>query len=222
MPEYYDLTDLKVVGSDDRLSDEMVPMVVSPIFHLTDGKYLLAPYTIEGGVVYGGQVIPESRFQQLLEAESLTELPSPLQAHPDFDLWVDQEGEVQYEPMGEVSAKLKSIANDCVAEAKDMLLKGEHDGADILCRRAFRANERLVDALVIRALVADLKGEAARYRPILEKLIEDLVTPALFQVMVEDLRKQCSSELSELKQQPECSKMSQMAARKPRKLQLVG
>lgn len=160
------ITDLGVVGYATVLKDTMVPSVVPPVFRLkTDPSCILfPPYAFSGGSVWNATEASPHDLERLAERNEITRFERPFPAQGDFELWVDQKMAAHYEPRAKADEALRSIANDSIRDAREAFAGGNQAEADRLCGVALSADDRLVEALAIKAAIRRQRRDAAGER----------------------------------------------------------
>ena len=182
------VNDLEIVGYANVLNARMLPSVVPPMFRLRaePDRTLLPPYAFNGGYLCNAAEVPASELRALADAGEDTLFPEPIAAQADWELWVDESFQPRYEAQDEARAHLDQIAETSRAEAIKMFQQGNLAEADRLASVAISANDRKLDALVIKAAIRRARGDTNG-----ELLMEDLALPivdrARFLQMVETL-----------------------------------
>ena len=182
------VNDLEIVGYANVLNARMLPSVVPPMFRLRaePQRILLPPYAFNGGYLCNAAEVPAAELKALADAGEVTLFHEPIAAQADWELWVDESFQQRYEPQDEARTHLDHIAETSRAEAIALFKQGNFAEADRLASVAISANDRKVDALVIKAAIRRAGGDTNG-----ELLMEDLALPivdrARFLQMVETL-----------------------------------
>jgi hypothetical protein len=124
-------------------------------------------------------------LERLAENSEITLFEKPFPAQRDFDLWVDQEMEPHYEPHATAQETLRSIANDSIQDAREAFAHGKRAEADRLCGVALSADDRLVEALAIKAAIRRQQQDTAGER-VMAKLASRTLGPEAFERLVSD------------------------------------
>jgi len=209
------ITDLGVVGYATVLKDTMVPSVVPPVFRLkTDPSCILfPPYAFSGGSVWNATEASPHDLERLAENSEITRFETSLLAQPGYELWVDQKMEAHYEPRAKADETLRSIANDSIRGAREAFARGDRVEADRLCGVALSADDRLVEALAIKAAIRRQKKDAAGER-VMVKLASRTLGPQAFGRLVRDCIESAPGE-SDFSYLFHLRPMSRMAAVRP-------
>ena len=181
------ITDLEIVGYATVLKDTMVPSIVPPVFRLKAdaSRILFPPYTFAAGSVWNATEASTHDLERLAENREITRFEKPFPAQRDFELWVDQKMEPHYRPHAKAHETLRSIANDSIQHARGAFAKGDQAGADRLCGIALSADDRLIEALAIKAAIRRQKQDAAGER-VMAKLASRTLGPEAFERLVSD------------------------------------
>lgn len=151
---------LDVVGYADDLPRNLLPRLVAPIFRQRTNAnlFLLPPYTLTGEGLSDFSLTSKSDFERAVILGQATKV-GPFQARPDYRLWIDLDYSPRYEPTDEVSNHLRAIAHDHVRQAKTALRASRYGEAAKLAQVAIAADERCLDALLVKAIVHRSRGE---------------------------------------------------------------
>ncbi len=205
------VNDLEIVGYANVLNASMLPSVVPPMFRLRaePRRILLPPYAFNGGYLCNAAEVPADELQALADAGEVTLFPEPIAATADWELWVDESFQRHYEPQDAARGHLDQIAEISRAEAIKMFKQGNLVEADRLASVAISANDRKLDALVIKGAIRRARGNT-NSELLMEDLARSMVDPANFRSMVDSLAN--STPLSAAKIPPQsCSPMRAMA-----------
>lgn len=180
------MTDLEIVGYATALDETMVPSVVPPVFRVKaePSRILFPPYTFSGGSVWNATEGNEHDLKELAEDGEITRFAEPEPSQPDFELWVDQGMAPHYEPRALAEETLRGIAEESIRQARGAFAKGDYAGADRLCGVALSADDRLVEALAIKAAVCRQHGDSVGER-VMAKLASTSLGPKGFESLVE-------------------------------------
>jgi len=181
------ITDLQIVGYATVLKDTMVPSIVPPVFRLKADPscILFPPYAFSGGCVWNATEASPDDLERLAESNEIMRFETPVPAQPDIELWVDQKMEAQYEPRAKADETLRSIANDSIQRARQAFAGGKQAEADRLCGVALSADDRLVEALAIKAAIRRQRKDAAGER-VMRKLASGTLGSEAFELLVAD------------------------------------
>lgn len=162
LPEPTLLDDLEIIGYADALTVDALPRIVTPVFrHKTDhDRILLPPFRLNANFVYGGAWDGMSRWQSLIKTGNMTELVETIPAQNDHQLWIDENNQPRYERRSTAHKNLETIAAERVNEAQEALAHGSLDTAERLATTAFNADDRNIEALVLKAAVRRLEGKS--------------------------------------------------------------
>lgn len=187
VPEPTQLDDLEIIGYADRLPPEALPRLVTPVFeHKTNkDRILLPPFRLDANFVYGGAWDDKSRWQSLTKTGNMTELSETIPAKSDYQLWIDEDNQAKYERRSAAHRNLETIATERVAEAQEALARWELGTAERLAAVAFNADDRSIEALLVKAAVRELQGEP-RSVAFLASLAHG-ISPKHFSVLVANL-----------------------------------
>lgn len=163
MAEPMEIGALSVVGYATKLSDEMLPTVVTPVFRVTDDgdRYLMPPFRIRDGRVHGACIVGSGECENLAAREEITLLDAPVEARDRHELWIDHERRARYEPAAQVADNLRKLAKGALQDAERCLSKRELERADRLASVARSADPLIVESLAIKAAIRRHKGDHA-------------------------------------------------------------
>ncbi|UCD57676.1 MAG: hypothetical protein JSV16_00790 [Candidatus Hydrogenedentota bacterium] len=161
VPEPTPLDDLEIIGYADALPEEALPRIVTPVFRRKKhhDRILLPPFRLDANCAYGGDWDGMSRWQSLIKTGNMTELIQIIPAQSDHQLWIDQDNEPRYERRSTAHKNLDTISKERVGEAQEALSQNDLDTAERLATTAFNADDRNIDALVVKAAVRKLQGK---------------------------------------------------------------
>ena len=162
LPEPTLLDDLVIIGYADALTVDALPRIVTPVFrHRTEkDRILLPPFRLYDNFVFGGAWDSINRWQSLIKTGNMTELVETITAQGDHQLWIDQNNQPRYELRSTAHKNLETIAAEKVNEAQEALAHGSLDIADQLATTAFNADDRNIEALILKAAVRRLEGKS--------------------------------------------------------------
>ena len=158
------LSDLKIIGHADRFSSEALPCMTTPVFcRVTDQQQILfPPFRLDDHYVYQGQWDTRSRWRGQIESGQMTEFMDPFPAQSDHLLWIDMAGDPRYDRRAVVLRKLEALARDLVTRAQADFCDGDLESANEKASQAINADERNIDALIVKAAVSRVEGKAER------------------------------------------------------------
>lgn len=161
VPEPTLLDDLEIIGYADVLTADALPRIVTPVFrHKTNmDRILLPPFRLEANFVYGGDWDGMNQWQSLIKTGNMTELAETIPAQNDHQLWIDQGNQPRYEQRATAHKNLETIASERVGEAQEALAQDNLEAAEQLATTAFNADDRNIDALVVKAAIRKLQGK---------------------------------------------------------------
>lgn len=155
---------LLVIGYADVLPEGKGPAVVPPVFQLKDqrDKFMVPPFTIVGEWLAGHQAIDLAELKSLSASGeiSLLENGKEQEACPDYLLWVDDEGNVAYQPLIEARQGLRLVGMKHLEIATEALKLGEIDRAEKHAGIALGASERDLEPRCILAACYQQRGDA--------------------------------------------------------------
>lgn len=161
------LNDLDVIGYADVLPEGKGPAVVPPVFqHRTEPARCFAPpFRVAGNWLIEPQCIAINELRDLEADESVT-LPKDFKhpARPDYQLWVDENGAVRYEPSSEARRNQNRIHLAHLGAAVSALHEGRIEEARRLAGVALAANDRAVEPRALIAALHALRGETVQAR----------------------------------------------------------
>ena len=172
------LDELEIVGYANVLKETMLPSVAPPVFRMRSDRrrVLLPPYSLNGGYVCNASEVAAPELEELRHAREITLFDEPFPARPDYELWVDQSFGYHYQPVEDVEKTLNRIAADSIESAKAALEEGNIQEAERLSGVAISADQRRIEALLIKAAIRRMQGDAAG-----ERLMARLAGPMLAQ-----------------------------------------
>ncbi len=163
MSEIFQLNDLELVGYlEVPILQPAMPRVLSAIFAIRDStKILFPPYTLGLQEVMGPVMSTRDEFNDLVAREEVSTY-HVTQAQPDYEIWIDDEGCIRYDPGHVARKRLVEIFEARCRKAKDALASGSWAEARAHAIVAYSANPRSLDALGYRAAAEYLM---ASHRP---------------------------------------------------------
>lgn len=187
VPEPTLLDDLVIIGYADVLTTDALPRIVTPVFkHKTNqDRILLPPFRLDANCVYGGDWDGTSRWQSLIKTGNMTELDETIPAQNDHQLWIDQDNQPRYEQRSTAHKNLETIAEERVSEAQEALAQDNLETAERLATAAFNADDRNIDALVVKAAIRKLEGKPRNIAYFAS--LAHGITPDHFTTLVENL-----------------------------------
>ena len=107
------IQDLMVIGYNDRLYDDLLPTLVAPVFcHAIRPDEVLFPgFKLVDDKVQGGHWDSISQWKYLVSHEQMTAI-EPVQAQAEYELWVDLNFVVHYEPRKDFKVKAGKISEE--------------------------------------------------------------------------------------------------------------
>lgn len=158
------LSDLQIIGHADRFSREALPRITTPVFcRTTDQQQILfPPFRLDDHYVYQGQWDTRGRWRGQIESGQMTEFTDSIPAQSDHLLWIDMSGDPRYERRAVVLQKLEALARDLVTRAQADFCNGDLESANEMASQAINADDRNIDALIVKAAVSRVQGKAER------------------------------------------------------------
>jgi hypothetical protein len=184
------LESLEIIGYGNRLDESSLPAIVPPLFRVKEdpGQILFPPFVLHGGAVCNATLKGQAELEWYDDKGEITLFENAIPAQPDFELWIDPEGNPVYERRADASANLTKLARKCLADARKALADGKLEEAAELARIACCSDPKLLDALAIAAALAKVQNKPGR-RKLVEKFALRLSTPEGFQAMVDSYLK---------------------------------
>ncbi|MDI1310563.1 hypothetical protein [Prosthecobacter sp.] len=186
MPDPLPIFQVKIVGYANKLTESMLPTVVPPVFRsiANPDHFFLPPYVLKDGHLWSDQKRDARELRQLEERGDVTLFAEPpLEAKPDYELWIDSENQRHYESNSDAEEALQAIAEQCISEAEEALKTGDYTTAKNATRKAMCANDRLIEPLAIRAAIAQKENELGQLN-LMFHLVGSRSTKAGFKLMV--------------------------------------
>ena len=161
MNRIFPLAQLEIIGCKEvPAKDPTMPRLLSAIFAVRDSDTVLfPPYTAGEQEVIGPVISNREEFDDLVAAEEVSSHDFG-QALPGHELWLDDEGDVNYAPDHEARRKLAAIFQDRCELAKEALGTGSWLEARTHAMVAYSANTRNLKPLVYRAAAEHLLAAA--------------------------------------------------------------
>jgi len=178
---------LEVVGYATVLLDTMLPSVVPPVFRLKGkpDEAFVPPFLLNEGYLWNATALSASELAALQRKGEITLFPGePFPARHDFELWVDQDRKLHYEPRAEAQAALLAIAKDHIQKAEQALKEGRAEDAERFSGIALCADDRLIEPLAIKAALRRARDDATG-EELMAKLAAPRVTKGAFRRMVD-------------------------------------
>jgi hypothetical protein len=171
MPTTTPLEALEIIGYADALDAGDWPVVVPPVFRFKDeaDSILAPPFKLDGEHVIGGSMESHQCFLDWERNGRVTRITAR-PARPEHELWVDLDGNPQYEPSPQVWQQLRQMAKDFVVEAENALQRGDLPGAEERAQRAANADERNLNALAIQVAGCEIQKKFSESRFLRELL----------------------------------------------------
>ena len=174
-----------MIGYATVLKDTMLPSPVPPVFRLRSDpdRILFPPYHFADGCVWNATEGDPHDLKRLGENDEVTLFDHPYPAQPDFDMWIDLQRQPHYEPRAQARETLRNIARENIHKASRALVEGDLTEADRFCGVALSADDRLVEALAIKAAICIKNNDATGAR-VMEKLASHTMTSEAFQQLI--------------------------------------
>ncbi len=156
------LDQLDVIGYADVLPNGRGPAIVPPIFCDRSEPDLCycPPFRIAGNWLLDPQCVAFAEIEDWVRAEHAS-LPDDFSrpALPDHQLWVDEDGQVMYEPIAEANRKLGAIYRTHLSAGEVALREGRLDDASRQAGIALAANVRALEPRALMATCHALNGK---------------------------------------------------------------
>lgn len=152
MDHIFRLEDLDIIGCNEvPVTEPAMPRVLSPIFALRNsGKVLFPPYTLGEQEVIRPEHSTREEFDDLVACGEISAWGAQ-PALPEHELWLDDLGNLLYEPAWQVRGKLNSIF-DARLKGADLALKSASlEDTRTHAMVAYSANPRSLEPLIYRA-----------------------------------------------------------------------
>jgi len=199
MSQSFPLEHLEVIAYATRLSQVMLPTIVTPIFRIITRDdapkgdaststhptptILFPPFRIYQGQVHDGTLSTQGDFEELLARDEITALPHPLGARDEHELWIDHNHLAHYQPISEVDDALRHIANDALDAAMKAFEREDFDATEEYIKVAEAADDRQIEPLAIEAALHLLRGETSEVE-VIARLSEDLIRRESFESLI--------------------------------------
>ena len=185
MPAAIPLEQLEVIGYADALDTGMFPSIVPPVFRFTQEpeRSLVPPYSLNGGFVCGASEIGLSEIRELRDAAEIVLFENPFPARNDFELWTDESGACHYETRISTRDHLRKLSDQSIHQAKIAFRGGEIAEAERFCSAAISADDKCVEAFVIKAAIRRRQNDADGER-LMAKLVSPYLNERLFGMLV--------------------------------------
>ena len=180
------IVDLEVIGYAEVLTKSLLPAIVPPVFALRSDPsvVLLPPYRINDGDLWNATSVSLSEAKSLAGAREITLCPRSIPAVVGFEMFVDQNFEVHYEPRYRVEDQLATIFGENIDLAKKALAQGNLQDAEYHANVALAADDRIVTPIVIKAAIRRRQRDASGER-LMAKLVAGKLNGAEFQLLVD-------------------------------------
>lgn len=179
------IQDLDIIGFASVLEKPTLPRVLAPVFEVraSPGVVLLPPLIISGEEVFNFTVSNHEEMKIFVNRGSLSRLPQHIPAQMNHDLWVNDEGQVAYEPKRVVKKVFERLFAHHLNLAKQKLSEEDPAAARQHATVARAVNPNHLDPLVIRAKaelrMGDLQGFAFT-----SHIAADMILPTEFDQLV--------------------------------------
>lgn len=155
------INDLRIIGYDDVLPQEMTPTEVSPIFQRKSKKepsVIMPPYELSRDAVKGHSLRTIDEFEDLVFHDEVTSLGEQIDAQNDHILWVATNGAVHYDPSERARSELVKQAKALLEEAIRILTSTSIHSIDLervlgLAESAFSADSTSVIPILLKTIV---------------------------------------------------------------------
>jgi hypothetical protein len=158
------IKDLDVVGYADAVAPELLPRVVPPVFRLRTApdRVFMPPLRLVGALLVDAHATDAADFDSAVARGEATRLAAPLSARRNHALWVDEHEQVRYDPAVALADHLRALARRRVGEARRALVEQRVDDALRLAQVAICADNRCLEALLVKGFVQREQGQAGR------------------------------------------------------------
>lgn len=176
MPAAIPLEQLEVIGYADALDPGMFPSIVPPVFRFRQEpeRLLVPPYSLNGGFVCGASEIGLSEIRELRDAAEMVLFETPFPVRNDFELWIDESAISHYQTRISARSHLRKFSDHSIHQAKIAFSHGGIAEAERFCSAAISADDKCVEAFVIKAAIRRRQNDADG-----ERLMAKLVSPYL-------------------------------------------
>ena len=180
------IVDLEVIGYAEVLTKSLLPAIVPPVFALRSDPsvVLLPPYRINDGDLWNATSVSLSEAKSLAGAREITLNPRSIPAVVGYEMFVDQNFKVHYEPRYRVEDQLATIFVESIHLAKKALTLGDLQDAEYHANVALAADDRIVTPIVIKAAIRRRQRDASGER-LMAKLVAGKLNGAEFQLLVD-------------------------------------
>jgi hypothetical protein len=157
MTEIFQLNQLELVGYlEVPVRQPAMPRLLSAIFAVYDSTTILfPPYTLTEQEVIGPVLSLREEFDDLVAREEVSEYDAT-QAQPIYEIWIDDEGSIHYDPGYIARKKLTEIFQAQCSLAKKALTSGSWVQARAHAIVACSANPKSLEPLGYRAAAEHL------------------------------------------------------------------
>ena len=166
-----------VVGYDDRLTSELLPKIVQPVYSTaTSPETVLAPpLKLSDKEVLDAVVVSAKQFAQLETEGQVTRLPTLIPARPGYRLWIDEAFQAQYGPEKDVRRILNDFANQKIQSGIRSLKNRDYSAAERDMQAALNADRSSLSPVYLAAAIRGATGQS-RHLPAL-KLLASSIEP---------------------------------------------
>jgi hypothetical protein len=152
MNAIFQITDLKIIGFADALSEVIHPRILPPIFQQRSGTAVLfPPFIIINGRVLDAYAETHEVFEQRVNAECATKFSGD--AIIDNHLWVDDTNTVRYQPRYEIQKAFDSIFDYHLNAANEAWKKRDLEVSYLHAAIAHAVKPEHIEPLVLRGAV---------------------------------------------------------------------
>ena len=160
MVDRIQLEGLQIIGYADDLPDTMLPSVVPPVFQskAEPNRIFLPPYHMNRGFLWDATEVSHAELEELKDDGEVTLFDTRYDARRDYELWIDQCLQPNYQPQVEATENLLRIADNHIARAEAALKMSDLNEADRLSGVAAAADDRKLEPFAIKAAIRRFEG----------------------------------------------------------------
>lgn len=185
MEAIYLLEQLDIIGCKEvPVLKPAMPRLLSAIFAVRDSDTVLfPPYTHGARDLIRPHVLTREEFGEMVANEDVTPY-GPVQAHPEHELWLDDNGEIHYELNTLAKKNLDAIFKSRCGSADWALKAGAYTEARTHALVAFSANPKSLEPLLYRAAAewSMIPGHAELDRVLAELALTELLAKSFIPI----------------------------------------
>jgi len=180
------LNNLFIIGYADRTLPVLCPCVVPPVFVIDNdvSSVLRPPFKLVDNFVIGGFWDDKYSWLEDVMKGKVTQIEVPIKAQPNYVLWLDSEMALHYDQKESFDAKMKTFSEEHIQMANEYLKAGDLNMAVKKAAKAFNADARRVDPLLMKAAIRKYEGVYSEYK-FLFRMAERRLTKEGFDFIVD-------------------------------------